>query len=144
MILEDDAPNVLELNNGTKQSGKVTKGKFKLPFVIPEQNKAKIIKRTEHGLSLERVLRKRQTGSSSEDVKDLEEEAETVSLQFKGQVVISSHVEVPPLPRPQPEVAVRVPQPTLKRRHPFFGLDTPPARIKVKETGSKKRKRTSM
>jgi hypothetical protein len=74
----------------------------------------------------------------------------SVSLSFKGKIVLSRSVETGFLPKPSPEKIERIPQPTLKRRHPFFGLDEPPTTI-VKteeepnvaqhEKNSKKRKK---
>ena len=67
--------------------------------------------------------------------------------------MLSRNVETGFLPKPSPEKIERIPQPSLKRRHPFFGLDEPPTTINVKtreepnivppEKSSKKRKKRS-
>ena len=43
--------------------------------------------------------------------------------------MLSRNVETGILPKPSPEKIERIPQPVLKRRHPFFGLDKPPTSI---------------
>lgn len=146
IILENDAENPLKLkSNGAVQNAQVIKDKFNLPFVCPQKVKDRIPLRLEHGLNAERALHNR-----VEDFQDLEEDADTVSLSFKGKIVLSRSVETGFLPKPSPEKIERIPQPTLKRRHPFFGLDEPPTTI-VKteeepnvaqhEKNSKKRKK---
>ena len=49
-----------------------------------------------------------------------------VSLQFKGKIVLSRHVETGEAPKPTPEEIERIPQPILKKRHPFFGVQQTP------------------
>ena len=43
--------------------------------------------------------------------------------------MLSRSVETGVLPKPSPEKIERIPQPSLKRRHPFFWLDEPPTTI---------------
>ena len=66
--------------------------------------------------------------------------------------MLSRHVETGVLPEPVPEEIERIVQPSLKRRHPFFGLDVPPSDVKktknhieivLVEKPSKKRKKLS-
>ena len=44
------------------------------------------------------------------------------------------------MPKPKPEVIEKVPQPVLKQRHPFFGLEDPPTPVNVTKTSPKKTK----
>ena len=44
------------------------------------------------------------------------------------------------MPKPKPEVIEKVPQPILKQRHPFFGLEDPPTPVNVTKTTPKKTK----
>jgi len=146
IILENNAENPLKLkSNGAVQNAQVMKDKFNLPFVCPQKSKDRISLRLEHGLNAEKALHNR-----VENFEDLEEDADTVSLSFKGKIVLSRSVETGVLPKPSPEKIERIPQPSLKRRHPFFGLDEPPTtivktqeepNIAPQEKSSKKRKK---
>ena len=139
IVLENEAKNILELNNGTVQEAKVTKSKFQLPFVCPQSNKDRISARTQHGLKAEKAIEKGQ-----EDFKDMEEDADSISVSFKGKIEMSKSVEIGSLPKPKPEESMRLPQPNLKRRHPFFGLEqTPSPIVKSEKKASKKRKRSN-
>ena len=89
-------------------------------------NKERLAQRFEHGLKAEQVFTRRSQNRQPNVFEDLKEEAETLSLNFKGEIVMSQHVEVAQVPQPQPEATVKMVQPSLKRRHPFFvGPNTP-------------------
>ena len=94
----------------------------------------------EDGLNAEKAFKK------SENFEGNEEVANTTAIQFKGKIIMSKHVNIGQLPKPEPEVIEKVPQPILKKRHPFFGLEDPPTPVEVplspsKKAPSRKRKR---
>ena len=81
--LENASITPLDLkNNGVVQNALVTKETFSLPFVCPKKDKKLVKVRMEHGLKVEKAIQNcNETG-----IQDLEEEADTVSLQFKGKI----------------------------------------------------------
>ncbi len=132
LVLENEADNVIELNNGSVQEAKVTKEKFSLPFVCPQGGKDKVSKRVEYGLKAEKAFEARLDSGLEghhEKFADYEEDAEAVSLSFKGQIFVGKHVKTNALPKSYPEEVELIPQPELKARHPFFGCDEAPSFI---------------
>ena len=130
ILLADKATSVLELNNGTLHDAVVTKEKMTLPLVCPKSGKKDLVaERVEQGLKIAQACDQRRHGASAK-CKDLEEEADTISLPIKGNIVLSRHIQVSSVPEQQPEVIEKIVQPTLKRRHPFFGTDEPLEEIK--------------
>ncbi len=165
--LEDKASSVLELNNGVVVDANVSKVEFKLPLVCPQKSKELATERLEHGLKAEAayneyietaMARKRgQNVGNAESFQDLEEDLEVMARSCKGTITLSRHVDVGSVPKPKAEIIEKIAQPIgLKRRHPFFGLDSPPRLIeKVEEvqfndidqsqvSSSKKRKKRSL
>jgi len=146
--LKNDSETPLQLKtNGAIQNATVIENTFSLPFVCPQKDKKRVSVRKKHGLQAEKAIQNR-----DETIQDLEEDADTVSLQFKGKIVLLRHVETGEVPKPMPEEIERIPQPILKRRHPFFGVQEPsrdtgetkevPENIVV-EKKSKKRKKST-
>ena len=135
IVLDESAKNILQLNNGTQIEAKIEKKKFKLPFVFPKDDKDLIPKRIKEGLEAEKAFR------NSEKFEGTEESAETSAINFKGKIIISKHVELGNLPKPEPEVIEKVPQPILKRRHPFFGSADPPTPVEHSSPSKNTRKR---
>ena len=163
--LEDKASSVLELNNGDVVDANVSKVEFKLPLVCPQKSKELAAERLEHGLKAEAAYneyietamarKKGQNVGNTESFEDLEEDLEVMAKSCKGTITLSRHVDLASVPKPEAEIIEKIAQPTgLKRRHPFFGLDSPPRLIeKVEEpsnadpdqsqVSSKKRKKRS-
>ena len=137
--LDKNATNsLLQLNNGSVFEANVSKVKFKLPLVCPDSSKDRVSARVNHGVKavaaynqyVETVLaRERGQDVEFEPFEDLEEKAEILAVPCKGTITINRHVEVGTLPDQKAEVIEKIAQPKLKRRHPFFGLDSPPQHI---------------
>lgn len=130
IITDESAANILELNDGVQVETKVEKHKFKLPFVFPKSEKDLVATRIQEGLQAERAFR------ISDKFEGTEEHAETCSVSFKGTITISKHVDIGKLPKPKPEFIEKVPQPNLKIRHPFFGLEEPPTPVQMSTLSS--------
>ena len=76
---------------------------------------------------------------------------EVLAKDCKGTITLSQHVDIGTVPKPEAEIIEKIPQPALKRRHPFFGLATPPSTIEkiqaededVGRSAKKKKKKSS-
>ena len=75
ITLENEAENILELNNGAKQEARVTKIKHKIPLVIPDQSKQQAKERAKFGLTAEKAFQEREEGRLTEKFAEYVEEA---------------------------------------------------------------------
>ena len=135
LVLDENKQNVLELNNGMELEAKVQKCKFKLPYVFPKSDRELIAQRVEDGKAAEKAFK------NSEKFEGTEEQGTTCAVSFKGTITLSRKISVGVLPKPEPEVIEKVPQPELKRRHPFFGMEDPPTPIEPSSPSKNTRKR---
>ena len=162
ITLSDTTSSVLELNNGDKFEANVSKEKFQLPLVCPQDNsKERTRERTQHALKVVKAYTKymealedgydQLASEELEGIEDLEEEMEVLAKDCKGTITLSQHVDIGTVPKPEAEIIEKIPQPALKRRHPFFGLATPPSTIEkieaededVGRSAKKKKKKSS-
>ena len=155
--LENNATSVLKLNNGSVFEANVSKVKFHLPLVCPDSSKDRVAARVDHGAKAVTAYnhyvetafaRERGQEAEFEDFEDLEENADILAVPCKGTITVNRHVQVGTIPDQKAEVIDKITQPVLKRRHPFFGLDSPPEKIDDKDEDqpkmSKKRKKRSL
>ena len=129
LILDEKTENIIELNNGKHLEAKIEKTKFKLPLMFPKDLvEDSINQRVEDGLNAEKAAK------NGQDFEGNEESAENFAVSFKGSIVLSKHLDLAKVPKPKPEVIEKVPQPILKQRHPFFGLENPPTPVNLTKT----------